>query len=312
MKVAEIGMPLVLRPKTFPMEMFHPKCQPKANAKLPPVKKTLSPPATPPTKMLTMLCHRLPPGDCRCIATKKSDSTASADRKALACERPRCAPKASARLKSIHPRTGNSSAIATLTWKATSQNMFAAKFSDLSNTSKSSRICSQPAISSTAKMKATMETPTQVPTRTWPRKRPSTSSPSEAIERMSIHRQAHHTASTEPSAMPKRMHASLQRRRPLTWFSQKGCPGLPAKGRRRSPRSSWRGHAIEGSFTASSSFVGSQLAPGSPTSCRPTCRNTMAKSSEAMDCEKRKKNKRATMCILPSVEEWKTPEADAT
>ena len=25
-----MGMPLVLRPKTFPMEMFQPKCQPRA------------------------------------------------------------------------------------------------------------------------------------------------------------------------------------------------------------------------------------------------------------------------------------------
>mmetsp|Transcript_24933 Transcript_24933/g.55111 ORF Transcript_24933/g.55111 Transcript_24933/m.55111 type:complete len:212 (+) Transcript_24933:194-829(+) len=211
-----MGMPLVLSPKTLPMDMFQPKCQPSEKPRRPPVKRTLRPPATPPTKMLVILCHLSPPGEFRCMTTKKADSTTSASRKAAVGARPMWAAQASARLKSIQPRTGSSSFTETIAWNTASQKMFAAKPSDLSNTSKSCRKCSQPASSSTAKMKATSETPTQVPVRISAANAPSNTNPSDDIGRMSRKRPQNHTVSTEPKAMPARMQASLQRRLPPT------------------------------------------------------------------------------------------------
>mmetsp|Transcript_83648 Transcript_83648/g.194490 ORF Transcript_83648/g.194490 Transcript_83648/m.194490 type:complete len:217 (-) Transcript_83648:426-1076(-) len=216
MNVAEIGMPLVLRPKTLPMEIFQPKCQPSAKPNLPPVNMTLSPAATPPTKMLTMLCSREPPGERRCMATKKPDSASTASEKAMRGRAPRCAAKASARLCSIQPRNGNSSFSATLRWKTTSQNIQRAKLSDRSKTSKSRKKRTQPASSSTTRMKNTIPTPTRKP-------RPlSTSSslligrPSDVSDRLSIHRHVQQTTSDEARFMPTRMQASLQRCRPVT------------------------------------------------------------------------------------------------
>ena len=45
--LADMGMPLVDRPRRWPMKIFHAKCQPRANARLP-VRTTLRAPAMPP------------------------------------------------------------------------------------------------------------------------------------------------------------------------------------------------------------------------------------------------------------------------
>lgn len=68
--VAEIGIPEVDRPTMFPIVMFHPKCHPIANPRFP-VTIRLIPAVNPPTKMLSMLISLFPPGDPRCITTKK-------------------------------------------------------------------------------------------------------------------------------------------------------------------------------------------------------------------------------------------------
>mmetsp|Transcript_107786 Transcript_107786/g.347949 ORF Transcript_107786/g.347949 Transcript_107786/m.347949 type:complete len:224 (-) Transcript_107786:437-1108(-) len=223
-----MGMPLVLRPKTLPMEMFQPKCQPSAKPRRPPVNMTLSPAATPPTKMFSMLRSLEPPGDRRCIATKKPDSVSTASTKARAGASCKWALKASTRLCSIQPRSGSSSLRATFRWKKTSQKMQTAKLSDLSKTSKTPRKRIQPASNSTAKMKKTTATPTPSPRAQSTGRCPSSASPREARDLRSIQPAVHQTTRKDAMFIPARTTASLQRCFPVTWFRKKGCPGREA------------------------------------------------------------------------------------
>mmetsp|Transcript_43631 Transcript_43631/g.98445 ORF Transcript_43631/g.98445 Transcript_43631/m.98445 type:complete len:210 (+) Transcript_43631:272-901(+) len=209
-------MPLVLRPKTFPMEMFQPKCQPSANPSRPPVSMTFRPPEMPPMKMLSMLRTLEPPGDRRCITTKKPDSASTARKKAKVGLRFRWAMQALARLCSIHPRRGNSSFKATFRWKTTSQKMQTTKDSERSKTSNACRKCTQPASSSTTKMKNTIATPTPRPARVSEKNGPSSVSPMEARLRLSIQLHVHQTTMKDPRFMPVRTQASLHRCRPVT------------------------------------------------------------------------------------------------
>mmetsp|Transcript_24931 Transcript_24931/g.48592 ORF Transcript_24931/g.48592 Transcript_24931/m.48592 type:complete len:260 (-) Transcript_24931:381-1160(-) len=255
--VAEIGMPLVLSPKTLPIDMFQPKCQPSTNPNRPPVKMTFKLPAIPPTKMLRMLLILEPPGEPRCNVTKKNDSVSAASSNATTGVKPKCATKAPARLCSIHPRRGNSSFKATLRWNTTSQKIQTLKLSDSLKTSKNFKTWIQPAKTSVAKMKKTMNMPTHKPRPRSTKKRASSVNPIEARLLPSTTWQENQTTSKEPMFIPMRMHASLHRWRPVTWLRKKGCPCLEAKGSSSVPvRLPGGGQAIDGSCEAISSFVG--------------------------------------------------------
>mmetsp|Transcript_67419 Transcript_67419/g.110844 ORF Transcript_67419/g.110844 Transcript_67419/m.110844 type:complete len:246 (-) Transcript_67419:13-750(-) len=245
-------MPLVLRPKTFPMEMFQPKCHPKAKPKRPPVRRTLRPPAMPPTKMLSMLRGLVPPGDGRCITTKNTDSNTMAKRKAAMAESSKYTMPASARLYKSQPRTGSSSLIATFKWKTTSQKIHTQKFSDGSKTSKNCKKTTQPAISSTPNMNDTIVMPTAKPMMLSTKKAPSRVKPNKDKDRLSMHTDMNHTPRSAPMPMPNRMHASLQRWRPVTWFRKKGWPVLDLYFC-NSFGSSMAGHAIRVSWWIASS-----------------------------------------------------------
>mmetsp|Transcript_69367 Transcript_69367/g.176185 ORF Transcript_69367/g.176185 Transcript_69367/m.176185 type:complete len:363 (+) Transcript_69367:348-1436(+) len=305
-----MGIPLVLRPKTLPMAMFQPKCQPSVKPKRPPVKSTLRPPARPPRKMLIMLFNSVPPGDCRCITTKNADSTTKATRKAVVGASPRCECTASARLYSIQPLTGSSSFRATFKWKTTSYKMQRAKLSDISKTSKNLKKWIQPSWSSTTNMKATIVMPTTIPTKASLQKGASKVSPKSAKLRLSIHLQVHQTVKTEPSVMPKRMQASLKRRLPVTWFRKKGWPLRSASRRSSSDNRSFGGHTMLGSFSArSSGVISAPKGRLSPQSRRASCSIQRMQNSLATAWATTKKKSRAQMLIFWSTSERKAPLA---
>mmetsp|Transcript_71169 Transcript_71169/g.189239 ORF Transcript_71169/g.189239 Transcript_71169/m.189239 type:complete len:309 (-) Transcript_71169:143-1069(-) len=307
-----MGMPLVLRPKTLPMVMFQPKCHPSANPRRPPVSMTLRPAAIPPTKMLSMLWNLDPPGDCKCMVTKKPDSVSTARKMAKRGGAEKWAAKASAKLCSIHPRSGSSSFSATFRWKTTSQKMQAAKPSDGSSTSKHRRKLIQPNANSAAKMKNTIPNPTANPADMSTIKAPSNASPIDANERPSRHRHVKQTTRRDAKFMPTRMQASLHRCRPETWLRKKGCPGFEARARSSPLSRCAGGQGSLGSLTASSSRVGSQAALAvSPQSHRPSCSSKVTKSSVAAACATMKKTNRGRMCIFPSADEWNTSAVDA-
>mmetsp|Transcript_126176 Transcript_126176/g.353326 ORF Transcript_126176/g.353326 Transcript_126176/m.353326 type:complete len:318 (-) Transcript_126176:189-1142(-) len=299
MNVPEMGMPLVLKPKTLPMEMFHPKCQPRANPKRPPVNNTLRPPAMPPMKMFNMLCHWVPPGLWRCITTKNVDCATMAQMKAVSGVRPRPLPKDCARFVSIQPRTGNSSFKATFKWNTTSQNMHVAKRSLLSKTSKKRKKWIHPAHSSAANMHPTITMPTKKPQPMSAKKGASMVKPNAETGRLSIHRDVQTTASTEPIVMPKRMNASFIRLLAGTWFRKKGWPFLSAKTLRSPTNNSFAGHGIVGSCDRLSSMViSAPKGRDSPAYRLATCNMIKARNSFADACARRKKISLTQMLMM--------------
>mmetsp|Transcript_58381 Transcript_58381/g.123850 ORF Transcript_58381/g.123850 Transcript_58381/m.123850 type:complete len:99 (-) Transcript_58381:863-1159(-) len=98
MKVAEIGIPLVLSPNTFPIVIFQAKCHPITSPNRPCMTSTLIPATVPPMKMFNILAKSLPPGDGRWSRTKKEDWQSMAIEKATKKLNPKLLRMASVKL----------------------------------------------------------------------------------------------------------------------------------------------------------------------------------------------------------------------